>query len=44
MRLGAYSVGAVFQVGLMAVVFILLLKFVGARWEIPVVSQAARAV
>lgn len=32
------------SVGLMAVVFILALKYVGTKWNLPVVSAAARSV
>lgn len=36
--------GQIVTVGLMAVVFILALKYVGGRFNLPVVSSVARSV
>ena len=44
MKLTGYSLGQVVSVGIMSVLFILALKFVGRRWNLPVVSQVAQAV
>lgn len=44
MKLAGYSLGQVISVGIMATLFILALKFVGRRWQLPVVSQVAAAV
>lgn len=44
MKLGQFSAGYILSVGIAAVVFILALKFVGSKWEIPVVSPISRAV
>jgi hypothetical protein len=43
-KLAGYSLGQVISVGIMSVLFILALKFVGRRWNLPVVSQVAQAV
>lgn len=44
MKLTKFTIGQVVSIGIAAVVFILALKFVGGRWEIPVISPVARAV
>jgi hypothetical protein len=44
-KLAGYSLGQVISVGIMSVLFILALKFVGRRFpQLPVVSQVAAAV
>jgi hypothetical protein len=44
MKLGSGLLGQIITVGLMATVFILALKYVGGRWNVPVVSSVSRTV
>jgi hypothetical protein len=44
MKLSSGLLGQIVTVGVMAVVFILALKYVGQKWNIPVISTAAAKV
>ena len=44
MKLAKFSVGQIVSIGISAVIFILALKWVGRRWEIPVLSPVGRAL
>lgn len=44
MKLAKFSLGQVISIGIAAVVFILVLKWVGFKWNIPLVSAIAKQV
>ena len=44
MKLAKFSIGQIFSVGIAAVIFILFLKFVGGKWNVPVISPVAKAI
>ena len=44
MGLTKFTLGQIVSIGIAAVVFILAIKFVGTRWEIPVFSPLTRAL
>jgi hypothetical protein len=44
MKLGQFTAGYILSVGIAATVFILALKYVGGRWNVPLVSPVAKAI
>lgn len=44
MKLTRFTLGQVVSIGIASVAFILLVKFFGLRWDIPVLSTIARQV